>query len=137
MGKNLEISIKQIPAKRQRYRTLGDYFYNKNILSILVNQELGEKAFCAVALHEFVESTLCRFRGIPEVDITNWDIGYEKTREREFAPCGCKHYEEPGDDPHAPYWREHQLATTIERMYIHDLGQNWGDYEQRLAEEED
>ena len=40
--------------------------------------------------------------------------------------------DEPGDDPTAPYHREHCFATAVERMLIAALGVSWADYDQAV-----
>ena len=42
--------------------------------------------------------------------------------------------EEPGDDPRAPYHREHVYATNVERMLAYEMGVNWDEYGERLDE---
>ena len=66
-----------------------------------------------------------------------FDIAYERARENEMkmpgdgtADCGCKITEdsEPGDDRHAPYFHEHQIAAGFERMLAALLGVDWEAY---------
>jgi hypothetical protein len=38
----------------------------------------------------------------------------------------------PGDDPKAPYHREHRFATRIERLLARELRVNWATYEAGL-----
>jgi len=35
---------------------------------------------------------------------------------------------EPGDDPRAPYYREHQFASGMERLMAAELGVDWQQY---------
>jgi hypothetical protein len=35
---------------------------------------------------------------------------------------------EPGDDPRAPYYREHQFASGMERLMAAELGIDWQQY---------
>jgi hypothetical protein len=39
---------------------------------------------------------------------------------------------EPGDDPTAPYHREHVFATKIERMLAEELGIDWDAYDKTV-----
>ncbi len=41
---------------------------------------------------------------------------------------------EPGDDPDAPYFKEHQFASIIERQMAYELGVDWQAYNKRLDE---
>jgi translation initiation factor 1 (eIF-1/SUI1) len=85
-------------------------------------------------LHELVEYFLVRKRGIKIKDIDKFDIEYEKARSenKKFAPCGCKIKEGPGKDIHAPYYREHQFATKVEKMFIKKLGYSWKEYNKEI-----
>jgi hypothetical protein len=40
---------------------------------------------------------------------------------------------EPGDDPRAPYYRQHQIATGIERLLAAELGVDWEVYDREVA----
>lgn len=79
-----------------------------------------------VALHEQIEYFLCRMRGIKEEDITNFDLEYEARREAGDLTS------EPGDDPLAPYNKEHVFATSIEKIVCKELGINWEEYEKTV-----
>lgn len=121
----LDIRIHTIPPEQHRYDTCGDWLYDEIRISDLDNSTHET----LVALHEFTEMAWCKRYGIDEEDVTAFDMAYEETRRLELPPpCGCKHMDEPGDDPHAPYYRGHQLATIVERMVAHDLGINWQQY---------
>lgn len=80
-------------------------------------------------IHELVEWYLCQKRGIPIEEIDRFDLRYEWERSQ-----GLNGDEEPGDDPGAPYRREHRFAENIERQIVHEAGLVWADYEQRIAE---
>jgi hypothetical protein len=76
-----------------------------------------------VGIHEQVEAYLTWKRGIPEASITAFDVEYEGSRKEGNTS-------EPGDDPTAPYFREHQFATVIERAIAQELGVDWEKYEE-------
>jgi hypothetical protein len=40
---------------------------------------------------------------------------------------------EPGDDPKAPYHREHMFASKVERMLANHLNVNWGAYDREVS----
>ncbi len=111
-----------------------------------------------VAIHETIEAWLCANAGIEEADVSAFDVAYEDKRrliydrERIEAAVGVDNYanlvkqaadvlqrfgcacipteeSEPGDDIHAPYFHQHQFATSIERQCCSRLGISWDDYE--------
>jgi hypothetical protein len=41
--------------------------------------------------------------------------------------------DEPGDEPTAPYVKEHCIATGIERIMAAELDVSWKDYEAELS----
>jgi hypothetical protein len=118
----MNINIKTIPNKEQRYNTLGDYFDNENGTNIFVSDLGNEDYEFLIGLHELVEQYLCKKRGIKEEDISKFDIKFEKERKDGDDS-------EPGDNKNAPYRKEHFIATNIERIICGELGLNWQDYE--------
>lgn len=118
----LHINIKTVPDKKQRYNTVGDYLEYKNgKLVIYVSDMQNWRYEMLVAIHELVEKSLCKARGICDSEITAFDKQYEKQRRRGIS-------DEPGDDPSAPYHREHRFATKIEKLVAKELGINWEEY---------
>jgi len=138
------IDFKVIPHKKQRYDTVGDYFRGKMVVGRVhipfwdfrVSRMKDRRYPVLVFLHEMIEFMLCRLAGIKMRDIDRWDIIYERNRPTEddpewacAPPCGCqKFYEEPGDDPHAPYHEQHRCATLCERLIAASLGVKWDEY---------
>lgn len=111
----LTIEIKTQPHKDHRYETLGDYVGHERLRFIQVS-ELGNSDYeFLIAIHELVEQALQIKRGISEESITKFDT--------EFTGDG-----EPGDSPDAPYYKEHQFATKIERLLCKELGLDWEEY---------
>ena len=107
------IIIEAVHPAEQRYDTLGDWFTDdQGNLVIRVSNSDGDvmapQAFL-VALHELVEVALCRSRGISEAAVDAFDMAYEGDGE-------------PGDDPAAPYRREHGFASIVELMTARELG---------------
>jgi hypothetical protein len=119
------IHIETIPHKNQRYPTAGDWHENNGILHIKVSEELSDKEAVLVALHELIEVTLCKDRGISGESVDAFDMEYEKNR-----PDGDE--SEPGDDPAAPYRKEHFFATNVERLMASELGVDWQTYEEHV-----
>jgi hypothetical protein len=122
----LNIEIKTIPHARQRYETIGDWTIGPNGHIHIYVSELGDwRMEFAVAIHELVEMQLCRFLGITQTEVDDFDMAYEAQRVPD-------NYDEPGDDPRAPYHRQHCVATGIERIMVCMLGLSWKEYEARI-----
>jgi hypothetical protein len=114
----LNIEIKTIPHKEQRYPTTGDYFRDGKRLCFRVS-EIGNKKYeLLVAVHELVERILCDARGITDREIDRFEMVSEA--------------KEPGDDPNSPCHQEHVFASGIERLLAHELGVEWDDYENSI-----
>lgn len=118
----MNIHVHVIPHKQQRYDTCGDWFWDaNNHLHIKVSECTDARYEQLVAIHEIVEAVLCDTAGIDENAVTDWDI--------KFTGEG-----EPGDDPKAPYHKQHRIATAIETLLAAELGVNWQEYEKELNE---
>jgi len=122
------IDYQIIPHRRQRYDTVGDYYGKHGAWNFRVSRMKDYRYEVLVFLHEIIEFMLVRLAGIKLRDIDRWDRDYEKWRQDDSAPCGCKLYEEPGDDPHAPYHLQHVTATKCERLIADALGVKWSEY---------
>jgi hypothetical protein len=128
--KNYKI-IKVIPHNNQRYNTLGDWIpKSRNRMFIYVSDTGNKNYNNIIALHEFIEGTSCIEKGIKEDDVTDFDIMYEEERLKGLHSI----HEEPGDDLRAPYFKEHQTATMIEKIFARELGVNWDYYESTCVE---
>lgn len=118
----MNIIIKTIPHSDQRYPTVGDYWTDPDgTLQVRVSEMGNEYYESLVAIHELWEELLCRKRKIPEDEITNFDVAFENVR-----PPG--NTDEPGDEPTAPYHREHCSASGVERILCAELGIAWRNY---------
>jgi hypothetical protein len=123
----INIEIKTVPHKDQRYNTVGDYSFKDGKESILVSDMNNWKYETLVAIHEIIEEVLCRDRNIKDEDITNFDEEFDKNR-----PAGD--FSEPGDDESAPYHKEHMFATEVEKMLAKKLNVDWDEYNNKIAE---
>lgn len=120
------IVIQTIPHEKQRYDTVGDWINTPNDGILISISDMRDSRFeFLVALHELIEVTLCKLRGISEVSVDKFDIDYEKKRK----PGDDS---EPGDDPDAPYKDEHFFATNLERQMAHEMGVDWNEYEKAI-----
>ena len=121
----MKIVIETIPHAKQRYDTVGDYYVDEDgTRHILVSDMRNDDYEFFVGIHEAAEQHLCLKNGVPEKDITKFDIWYEKNN---IGPPG-----EPGDDPRAPYHNEHCFATAIERLMVAARGIKWARYEKAV-----
>lgn len=115
----IAVEMCAIPHTEQRYDTLGDWFERDGVLQIRASQAPDPRYEMLVAIHELIEATLCAHRGITEAAVDAFDLSWDGSGE-------------PGDDRAAPYYREHQFATSIERLMAHELGVDWNEYEAAL-----
>jgi hypothetical protein len=121
----MNISIKVIPHRDQRYETPGDWFYDKDgNIEIRVSDTGDWRTDALMAVHELVEVLICKHRGVSMEAVDAFDIQYEKDRK------DGKHSQsdEAGDDIEAPYRREHCLATSVERLLAAELDVPWNGY---------
>lgn len=120
----MRINIETIPHGNQRYPTVGDYWEDGDQVEQVRVSELPDWRYEAlVAVHELIELILSRHRGIAEEAISEFDIAFEQSREQGQV------LGEPGDDPRAPYRKEHFFATNVERLLAAELGVDWFAYE--------
>lgn len=132
IGKRLpDLHCRVVPLLAQRYETAGDYFQDCSWpsapwqfrISAMGNPDHEFLVF----VHELVEWYLTQRRGVEEPVIVAFD--------QAFTSEGA----EPGDDPRAPYHREHVFAGKIERLLAEEIGIEWEEYDRavsRLFEEE-
>ena len=121
----MTITIKIIPHADQRYPTCGDWFFNGEDLEIRVSKLSDWRHEMLVAVHELYEAILCEHDGVTQQTVDDFDKNFEANR-----PPGDD--SEPGDDPKAPYRRQHFRATNIECLMADNLDVNFQDYEAEL-----
>ncbi len=126
-GGKVEFVISQVPHGRQRYETVGDWIPGSPV-EIRVSRLKDQRYVFLVALHEMIEYELCKKNGVKDNEVVAFDVGFEEERRK------SAHSEEaePGDDPRAPYRREHNFATMVEMMVAQKLGVKWEAYEKAL-----
>jgi len=123
----MNVRMKVIPHAEQRYATVGDWYFTKaGNLQIRVSRLSDPRYETLVAVHELVEAVLCREAGVSEREVDAFDMAYE--RHRKPGDLG-----EPGDDPRAPYHRQHAAATWFEKALAGKLGVDWAAYEREVA----
>lgn len=118
----MEIKIQTIPHAAQRYPTIGDW-YMKGEGRLRINvSDMGDSDFeFLVMVHELVESYMCNVHGVSPEEVDEWDKAYTKDGE-------------PGDDPMAPYHKEHCFAEQIEKTIASELHVDWDDYMAFISE---
>ena len=119
--------ISEVPHKRQRYETVGDWIPGRPV-SIRVSKVEDERYAFLVALHELIEYELCKMEGISDKRVVEFDKKFERERSMGLH----ENWEEPGDDSRAPYRRQHQFATMVERMVAQRLAVKWSEYGKAL-----
>ncbi len=124
----MKIEIRTIPHHEHRYETVGDWQANEKgeLCRVLVSDMPNMDYEFLIALHELIEGYLCQVRLISDEKVTQFDEAYEAKR-----PEGDE--SEPGDDPMAPYHREHQFASRIEKMMAKELGVDWETYDEAVS----
>ena len=122
----MRITIETIPHASQKYPTCGDWRYAPDgTLEIKVSDLGDEFKETLIAVHELIEVQLLKQRGIGAVQVDSFDVAFEAARPKDNT-------DEPGDDPSAPYKREHCIATGVERILAAEFGIDWKLYEQQI-----
>ena len=134
----MRFTVETIPNEDQAYPTCGNWIAKRGRLSsVLVSREMGEDSAFAVGIHEAVEAWLCLRKGTDPKEVDAFDMSYEEARAAGTkAPCGCRptRCSEPGSDRHAPYRKEHEFATVIEKTLISEMGMSWKEHERTIGE---
>jgi len=119
----MRIDIQTIPHSDQRYPTVGDWYYGDDGTWCFRISKMSDWRYeILVAIHELVECVLCRHAGISQYEVDEFDKAFEAAR-----PEG--NFDEPGDDPRAPYRIPHCIATGVERIVASFLGVSWKAYD--------
>lgn len=114
-----DITIRTIPHSEQRYETVGDWFFDDGGLQIRVSDTGSWRSNMAVAVHELIEVLGCQSAGITQEEVDQFDMGHPGL-------------DEPGDDPAAPYHRQHTTASDCERMVVMMLDLEWEAHEENV-----
>jgi hypothetical protein len=124
-----KIVIEVIPQSAQRnIHSVGDYEIDEQgVLQIRVSEMPTLEESMLIAHHEFSEVCQTEHEGIREPDIQAFDLEFERNRK----PGDLS---EPGDDPLAPYRRQHFRAEINERNLADWLGVDWDLYDKHCDE---
>lgn len=122
----MEIYQTSRPYDKMRNGYVGDYLYHPGVdLFRFIIAEMPTDYQALVFLHEFTEAYLCWKNGIEETDISAFDEIFESERAQGLHGTD----DEPGDDPRAPYYDQHQIATEHERKFAEQLGVDLDKYD--------
>lgn len=123
------MNITAIVSEDIRNQQAGDWRFDEQSDLTVSSVPLGDwRMELLIQIHELVEASLCKHRGITDEMVTAFDEFFEEERAQ------GKHSEadEDGDDPRACYRKEHFFATNIERQIAAELGVDWKEYERRI-----
>lgn len=122
----MNICVKIVDESQHRPGISGaDWFFDaKGDLQVRVSKLSDWRREMCLAFHEAIEAVLCRFRGVSQQAVDAFDEHYDQTHASDLNA---------GDDPLAPYAREHTLATSVERMLAAELYVQWKEYDDELA----
>lgn len=122
----MKVVIETIPHNQHRYPTCGDYWVDPDgALQIRVSEMGNEYYESMVGFHEWWEYLIYKSRGKSIEKIDQFDKDFEANRPED-------NYDEPGDEPDAPYQNEHCSATGVERILCAFLGIPWKTYEEAV-----
>ena len=125
--RDLHILIETIDHSKQRYPTVGDWQIDKaGNLRIAVSKMSDQRYEFLIGMHEAIEAYLAVHAGVSPEAVDRFDRAYEAKRK-------AGNDSEPGDDPKAPYYRQHQIATGIERLLAAELGVDWSAYDHEVS----
>jgi len=130
----MNFAFEIIAHRDQRYPTAGDYIWRKGAWIFRVSR-MKDRRYCwLVFLHELIEWAIATRQGVRQGAIDRFDIAYENARSlgMKKAACGCEIQDEPGDDPHCPVFKAHQVATKCERLIAEALGVDWEKYNEAV-----
>ena len=133
----MRILIESILHSAQRYDTCGDWWIDADgTWQIRVSQMPSPNAtkhMLLIVLHELIEMALCQYRGITDKDVDDFDMTWKpRVVEVGDSPYETVLDDEPGNDPKAPYYHEHQFASGVERILAAELDVDWGEYERSI-----
>lgn len=126
----MNINIQTIPHSAQRYNTCGDWWWNDDTHLEIRVSEMGDWRYeMLVAFHELYEVLVCRHKGISQESVDEFDKAFEKIREAYPNIIGDM---EPGNMSSAPYNKQHEGATHVERLLAIELGVDWNKYDKSV-----
>jgi len=124
----MNIHVEVIPNEQQRTGVDGsDWFWDeKGDLQVRISPMSDWRYEALLQIHETVEAIMCKHNGVTQQSVDEFDVEFDKTHALDLNA---------GDDPAAPYKREHCLATAIERILCAELDVDWKTYDDELGRE--
>jgi hypothetical protein len=125
----MNITIKLIPPEEHRACVDGcDWYWDEQgDLQVRISPLGDWREETLLAIHETMEAIMCKHNGVTQQQVDEFDIEFDRTHP-DLPDAGA------GDDPAAPYAREHRIATGLEMVLCAELGVNWMAYMTRLEE---
>jgi hypothetical protein len=121
---HLKIIIETVA--HQRYRTVGDWQVKPDGLHVTVSKMSDQRYEFLIGMHEAIEAYLAVHAGKSPAAVDRFDRAYEAKRK-------LGDDSEPGDDPRAPYNKQHVFAERIERLLVTELGVDWSAYDREVS----
>lgn len=121
----MNINIEVIPRDKMRPEVDGAdwWFDERGNLQVRVCPMSSWKHETLLAIHEAVEAVMCRSNGVSQKQVDDFDAAFDRIHDTDV---------EAGDDPAAPYAREHCFATAIERILCAEMLVSWRRYDDEL-----
>lgn len=113
-----DIDILVIPHVRQRYNTIGDWYWDevRMRLCIRISSLDNWKYEALIGIHELVEVVFCRHFGVTEKQVDDWDMSHIES-------------DDPGSILGCPYYYQHKSALIVEKIVAHIMNIDWDVYE--------
>lgn len=125
------MNIAAIVTEDVRNHQAGDWRFDERGNLTVSSVPLGDwRMELLIQVHELVEASLCKHRGITDEMVTCFDAFFEEERARGMHT----EQDENGDDPRSCYCKEHFCATNIERQLAAELGVQWKEYERAILD---
>jgi len=126
----IRINAFSIPHEEHPYPTVGNYWIDADgVLQIRTSELSDWRMELLICVHELIESSLCRHRGITDAEIVRFDEKFEAERARGLHENDA----EPGFDQRAPYRTEHTAATGLEMTLAAMLDVDWAKYSDEVS----
>lgn len=112
----MEVYAETIKHDLQRYPTVGDYCWYRDLHRIFISDTGNEDYNFLICIHELIESYLAKRAGIELNDIDKFDLDYDGEGE-------------PGNDPDCPYREFHKIASQVEMLLCDEMDLDWEEYD--------
>lgn len=125
----MKIDIKSIPFKEMPYPSLDGYWDNPDgSVSFRTCSEMSEQGQFLVLIHALTEYYMCKFKGISEPSIQEWDLKVEELVKQGKVSIDTDPGYEIVDGKISPYRDQHHLATAVEALLLPFVGITEAEY---------